>query len=199
MSLPRPPKTLPSKPTVVTLRRGLSLVRFYDPSWGGWDAHRFYGPLPDMRFDHHTPPCGIHPTRSVWYAATSLRGAVAEAFGRTGILDRSANVRVVRACVEGSVRVLDLVGVAVRSVGLTQEIAVTTNFLLCQAWARAFYDQYPPVEGIRWRGRQVGSICVALKDRVTMTHLSSEDYALTEPEIWPRIARAARDCRFRII
>ena len=199
MSLAYPPSTLSANPSLLTLRQGLGLVRFYDPSRGNWDAHRFYGPLFDMRFDHHEPPCGVHPVRSVWYAASSLRGAVSEAFGRTGILDRSSGVRIVKAEVVGQILVLDLLGVASRAVGLTQEIAATTEYRACQTWARAFYEQYSDIQGIRWRGRQVGSICVLLNDRASMSDLSADDFALTDPEIWPRVARAARDCAIKVI
>lgn len=143
MSLGSPPERLPTRPRILDLPVGLKLVRFFDPSRGRWAAHRFYGPLPDMRFDHHTPPCGLHPSRSVWYTAASLRGAVAEVFGRTGILDRGSRVRLVKATVRSQIPVLDLVGFAARAVGLTQEIAATTDYVGCQTWARAFYDQYP--------------------------------------------------------
>ena len=199
MSLGSPPDILPENPETLDLPVGLQLVRFFDPYRGRWDAHRFYGPLPDMRFDHHTPPCGLHPNRSVWYAAMSLRGAVAEVFGRTGILDRGSRVRLVQATIRSSIPVLDLVGLAARSVGLTQEIAATTDYVVCQTWARAFYDQYPNVQGIRWRGRQIGSLCIVLNDRTTMNHLTAEVLGLSEPEIWSRIARAARDCGVRIL
>ena len=123
MSLPAPPSTLPSNPRILDLPRGFRVIRFFDASRGSWDAHRFYGPIDDMRFDHQPPPCGVHPTRSVWYAATSLRGAVAEVFGRTGIVDRGADIRMVKATLWEPILILDLVGVAARAVGLTQEIA----------------------------------------------------------------------------
>lgn len=194
MSLPSPPDDLPDRPEILDLPAGLQLVRFFDPSRGPWNAHRFYGPLPDMRFDHHTPPCGVHPHRSVWYTSASLRGAVAEVFGRTGVLDRDSGIRLVKATLLGQISVLDLVGLAARAVGLIQEIAATTDYAQCQAWSRAFYDHYPNVQGVRWRGRQIGSLCVVLNDRAPMSRLSREEFGLSDPEIWPRLARAARDC-----
>ena len=135
----------------------------------------------------------------MWYTAASLRGAVAEAFGRQGFLDRAAGFRVIQAVVRDATPVLDLVGLAPRALRLTQEIAATTDYLACQHWARAFYDRYPEIRGLRWRGRQSGSLCVMLHDRADMNRLDGESWAMTDPAVWPRIARAARDCRLRVV
>lgn len=194
-----PPPRLPASPRILTLPPGLALFRFFDPDRGSWRARRRYGPIADMRFDHHPPPCRVHVDRSVWYAATSLRGAVAETFGRRGFLDRSAGTRLVAATVRGEVRVVDLVGVAARAVGLSQEISATSDFATCQQWARAFYDQYLETHGVRWRGRQSGSLCVALHDRADMDRLEGRSWPATDPEVWSRVARALRDCRLTVI
>ena len=108
----------------------------------------------DMRFDHHHPPLDDDAERSVWYASSSLVGALSESFGRLGFLDREAGRRVIVVRVARTIRLLDLVGVGARAVGLTQEVAATSDHATCQAWARAFYEQYPTLLGIRWRGRQ---------------------------------------------
>lgn len=194
-----PPRTLPPKPRILTLSPGLTLVRFFNPRRGGWSTQRRYGPLADMRFDHHSPPCRLHDRHAVWYAGASLLGAVAEAFGRQGAIDRAADLRVVKARVKGELRLLDLVGVAARAIGLTQEIAATTNYARCQQWARSIYAQLPGVHGIRWRGRQSGSLCVVLQDRAEMDRLDGESWAITDPVVWPRVARAARTCRLTIV
>jgi hypothetical protein len=56
------------------------------------------------------------------------------------------------------------------------------------------------VEGIHWRGRQAGSLCVVLTDRADMTKLDLlSDLEISEPVVWPRIVRAARECRLRIV
>lgn len=138
--------------------------------------------------------------RSVWYASTSLRGAVAEACGRLGFVDRGSGCKIVLARITRSIRVLDLVGVAARRLKLTQEIGTTTDYAFCQSYARAFYDQYPGIQGIRWRGREVGSINLVLNDRADMAALFPEvDEKIIHSDLWPRIARAARDCRLAIV
>jgi len=200
LSLPAPPAVLPEQPALHTLRAGDRLVRFYDPGRGPWRQPRTFGPLSDLRFDHHLPPPGSATSRSVWYAATSLLGALSESFGRLGVVDREAGRRVAVARVIAPIALLDLVGVGARSVGLTQEIAATTEYDRTQLWARAFYEQYVALHGVRWRGRQAGSICVVLNDRAGAAALALDaDHDLADREVWPRIARAARRCRLRVI
>jgi hypothetical protein len=194
-----PPNPVPP-PATTTLAVGTKLIRFYDPARGAWDAHRFYGPLSFMRFDHQLPPLGTSPDRSVWYASTALVGAVAESFGNAGVVDRACGRRVVVARAVGALTVVDLVGLAARRVGLTQEVGAATDYAKTQEWARAFYDQHPQLVGIRWRGRQSGSICFVLNDRTPMGLLALvSDHAINDPHVWPRVARAARRCSLRVI
>ncbi len=200
MSLPAPPAELPAQPAVHTLRPGVRLVRFYDGGRGPWHQPRAFGPLSDMRFDHHLPPLGDSPDRSVWYASSSLLGALSESFGRLGLVDRAAGRRVAVVRAAAPIPLLDLVGVGARRIGLTQEIAATTDYAGAQAWARACYERYPALHGIRWRGRQAGSICVVLTDRAPRTALGLEsDHDLADPAVWPRLARAARSCKLRVV
>jgi hypothetical protein len=199
LSLPSPPRVLPANPPVYELEPGNRLVRFYDPAYGPWDQQRAFGPLPGMRFDHHPPPLKLHLDRSIWYAATSLIGAVSEAFGDAGFIDPGSGRRICIASPRLSVRVLDLVGVAARVFGLDQRIGTDQESALCQEWARAFYDHYPELQGIRWRGRQAGSICIALNDRVEMDLLELVlDYDVVHPNIWPRIVDSARRAHLRL-
>lgn len=152
-----------------------------------------------MRFDHHVPPLAMSPDRSVWYAATSLLGGVCEAFGNLGVLDKGSGRRVCIASLRLSVPVLDLVGVAARVFGLDQRIGTERDVTVCQEWARSFYDHYPEIQGIRWRGRQAGTICVVLSDRVEMDLLDLvADSGIADPDVWVRIARAAHRARLRI-
>jgi hypothetical protein len=144
-------------------------------------------------------PLGEDPDRSVWYASLGLTGAVAEAFGG-GFVDKVAGHAIVVVRVVSPLRLLDLLGKAPRRFGLTQEIASTTNYACTQRWARAFYDTYEHLHGIRWRGRQSGSLCVVLTDRTPFTSLKrATDLPLSHPAVWPRIARAARECAIPIV
>lgn len=196
MALPEPEGAeLPEKPPEVELGVGRRLVRIFNPARGGWDRQRFFGPVKNMRFDHHPPPTRVHETYSVWYAASSLRGAVAEAFGRAGAIDRRVERRIIRAEVRRPLRLLDLLGVSARALGLTQEIAAGTQYELTRRWALQLYESYPFLHGMRWRGREVGSINYLLDDRASMERLEGRDWALGDPAVASRIARAAHDCR----
>ncbi|HWM94570.1 MAG TPA: RES family NAD+ phosphorylase [Thermoanaerobaculia bacterium] len=200
MTLPSPPADLPPRPRLYKLAQGDLLVRFYNPAHGGWDALRTYGPLHELRFDHHLPPPGSSTNRSVWYAATSVLGAVAEAFGNNGFIDRGSGRRICLVRVREPIVVLDLAGAAPRAFGLDQRIATSRDYTSCQAWARAFYEGYPGIFGLRWRGRQAGAVCFALNDRTDMGSLEAlVDRDVGDPEVWPRIVRAARRCRIRIL
>lgn len=199
MTLISPPVSI-SKPAIWTLEQGSKLIRFCDQTRGGWDAHRFYGPLPSQRFDHHAPPLCVSLDRSVWYAATSLVGAVAEAFGNLGVVDRACGRHVALVQIVRPLILMNLVGVSARRVGLTQEVGSSTDYAKTQEWARAFYDQCGTLMGIRWRGRQAGSICFVLHDRATMSDLALvSDHNISDPRVWPRIVKAARACSLSVI
>jgi hypothetical protein len=200
LSLPSPPPVLPVSPQLHELSPGRKLVRIYNPAHGPWHRQRFYGPLPEMRFDHQIHPPRESPDRSVWYAATSLTGAVSEAFGNSGFIDKRSGRHICVVNPRLSLSLLDLVGTSARAFGLDQRIGTERDYSLCQRWARTFYEQYPGIQGIRWRGRQAGSICVLLNDRVEMDLLALVvDYDISHPDVWHRIARAARRCKLRIV
>ena len=135
----------------------------------------------------------------MWYSAASLRGAVAEAFGRHGFVDRTAGYRIVKAVIQHEIPVLDFLGLAPRALQLTQEIAASTDYPTTQSWARAIYQSYRNIQGVRWRGRQSGSMCILLHDRANMAQLEAESWSVNDPIVWPRIARAARECRMKIV
>ena len=133
-----------------------------------------------MRFDHHPLPVGEAPGCSVWYAARSLTGV---ASGR----------RVCFVKLRTALTVLNLHEAAARAFGLDQRIGTAEDYESTQAWDRSFYGNYPEIHGIRWSGRQAGSICIVLNNRVSMDSLRLiEDRDIAHLSVWPRISRAAR-------
>ena len=200
LTLRAPPAVLSSRPRLHQLEPPTLLVRFYHPAHGPWYRQRAYGPLPEVRFDHHLPPSGAHQARSLWYASTSLIGALAEAFGSLGFVDKGSGRRVCLVRIRLPLSLLDLVGAGPRVFGLDQRLATSREYGRCQEWARAFYEAYPSIHGLRWRGREAGSLCCALNGRVDMASLALvADHDLGHPDVWPRIARAARRCHLRIV
>ena len=199
MTVKNPPKHI-EEPTVCKLPPGKVLVRFYNPARVSWRTPRHHGPIRDQRFDHHPRPRKDHAVHSVWYAGATLNGAVAEAFGRDGIVDCNADTRVCVVELTSPFRVVDLVGDGARYIGLDQEIGTTTNSPVTRAWARELYRQVPKLVGIRWTGRQVGSENVVLNDRADLSTLNLlHDYQIGEPKVWPRIMAAAYECRLEIV
>ena len=197
-----PPVPLPGPPRSFVLARGALLVRFYNPTHtAGAVDRRFFGPVPTARFDHHPPPLREHESESVWYAASNLRCAVAEAFGK-GVIDRQSNRRVALVEARRDLSLLDLMSVGMRRVGATQELARTTDYELTQEWARAFYGDraYRGLRGLRWRGRQIAAPCIVLTDRAARSVLRMrDDRPIADPAVWPRIAAAARACRVPVV
>ncbi len=198
--MPPAASELPENPPVRVVAPGQKLVRFYRPVHGPWDVRRSLGPLSRARFDHHQPPLGDDSERSVWYAARSLVGATAEAFGNLGFVDKGSDRRFAVVRARSPLRLLDLAGTAARAFGLDQRVGTSTAYEICQAWARAFYESYADLQGIHWRGRQAGSLCVVLTDRADISKLEVvTDDEISDPAVWPRVARAARRCRLRIL
>lgn len=201
-ALPLPPADL-SGGKRFTLSKCSYLARFYNPGRGPWNTLRHFGPMEDQRFDHHEPPKGKDKDEGVWYAGLTLKGAVAERFGRhPRIVDGNGPDRVVLLEVAAFVRVFDFVAAAARfaAPGMDQRIGTTTKYAITQQWARAIYQRRVDVAGIRWLGRQAGTINVALTDRADLSRLNVlHDYSIGDPAVWPRIATAATALNLTII
>jgi len=199
VSIPQPSTPLP-RPKVHPLPVGKKLVRFYNPLRQNWNTGRYYGPIRDQRFDHHPSPKGDSYPESVWYSSGSLIGAVAESFGRTGLLDQNCGRRICTVELSVPFDVVDFCGVGPRRLGLDQQICTTTNYRATQEWARALYLQFFDLVGIRWRGRQASSENVVLTDRADLaTLVLLSDHEISETAVWPRIANAARKCKIRTV
>ena len=122
-----------------------------------------------------------------------------QAVRRSSSTIRKSGRRICYVRLRISLTLLNLVGVAARALGLDQRIGTDRDYPLCQEWARAFYNHYPQIHGVRWRGRQAGSICVVLNDRVEMDLLELvADDDIAHPDVWPRIARTALRAHLRI-
>ena len=179
------------------------LIRFYRPARSPWNVPRAFGPIKRMRFDHHPPPKREHVAFGVWYAAGSLRDAVAETFGNLpGILDRFSGTNVCIVELSEPVDLVSLYGNGPRLLhrGLDHRIGTTTQYALTQKWARAIYEAFPDLMGIRWKGRQLGGETVVLTDRANFGALVLvEDYDISDSTVWPRIAAAAHYCSVKVV
>jgi hypothetical protein len=132
-----------------------------------WNAVRTFGPI--LRFDHHPPPRAEHPGYGIWYGASSPRGGLAEAFQSARVIDRRrgdphlTGLRFTRP-----LRLLDVSGIGKG----TWATRVGGNHALdsaahgrTQHWARTIYRAHEDLDGIIYRGRFAGSVCIVVTER----------------------------------
>ncbi|WP_243622805.1 RES family NAD+ phosphorylase [Rhodococcus sp. ARC_M6] len=145
-----------------------------------WNGFRGYGPL--LRFDHHPRPKADHAEFSIWYGASSPRGAFAEVFQGTRVIDRVDGAPYLSAvALDRPLELLDVGGFS----GGTWPIRLGCNRMLdsgphlrVQSWARAIHREYVNVDGIAYRGRFSGELCVALFERAADAFLSAPTMSL---------------------
>jgi len=75
-----------------------------------WSGLRTFGPI--LRFDHHPVPRGAHPDYGIWYGASTPRGALAEVFRSSRVIDRHrGNPYLTGLTFTRPVRLLDVSGI----------------------------------------------------------------------------------------
>ena len=134
-----------------------------------WNGMRTFGPI--LRFDHHPLPRAEHTTYGIWYGAASPRGGLAEAFQSARVIDRHhGDPYLTGLRFQRPLRLLDVSGIG----GSTWATRVGGNHALdstahsrTQHWARAIHRAHDNLDGIIYRGRLAGSVCVALAERAT--------------------------------
>ncbi|HEY5853872.1 MAG TPA: RES family NAD+ phosphorylase [Aldersonia sp.] len=129
-----------------------------------WDRLRTFGPV--LRFDPHPLPRKDHAHHGVWYGAVDVPGALAEAFQATRVIDTRARTPYLTAV--RFIRPLRLLDVAAHGSG-RWPTRVGGNFALstaahriAQHWARTIRAAHPDLDGLAYRGRFAGGLCVAL-------------------------------------
>ncbi|MDF3311642.1 RES family NAD+ phosphorylase [Rhodococcus sp. T2V] len=131
-----------------------------------WNGLRTFGPI--LRFDHHPTPRAEHPGYGIWYGASSPRGGLAEAFRSSRVIDRHrgdpylTGLRFIRP-----LRLLDVSGIGEG----TWATRVGGNHALdsaahgrTQHWARTIHRADDDLDGIVYRGRFAGSVCIAITE-----------------------------------
>ncbi|MDH6279981.1 RES family NAD+ phosphorylase [Prescottella agglutinans] len=161
----RPDEALVWRPTEITWRvhrtTGLHILP--------WKGLRSFGPL--LRFDHHPVPRNEHPDYGIWYGASSPRGALAEAFQSTRVIDRHrGDPYLTGLCFTRPLRLLDVSGIG----GAAWATRVGGNHALdsaphglSQHWARTVHRAHHDIDGIAYRGRFAGGPAVAVFERAS--------------------------------
>ncbi|MFC9980901.1 RES family NAD+ phosphorylase [Gordonia sp. NPDC127522] len=132
-----------------------------------WNGMRTFGPI--LRFDHHPLPRAEHPNYGIWYGASSPRGALAEAFQSARVIDRDrGDPYLTGLYAQRPLRLLDVSGIGggawATRVGGTHALDSAAHSR-SQHWARTIHRAHNDLDGIIYRGRFAGSVCVALVER----------------------------------
>jgi hypothetical protein len=194
--------TAPRPDELVNLEAGSQLVRIHllgGPYPCAWNEFRAYGPT-TSRFDHHTLPRRVHPSRSIAYLASgdiAFTTVLAEYFqdqaGYVGPIDRRRS-RPAATLIElaGPLTLLDLDSGWVTRASGNQAIR-TGPRSRSRDWARAIYRHHN-VDGLAYGSSVWGpGRCVALWDRAqrALPAAPVATRTLDDPSIAPAIAAAA--------
>lgn len=160
---------------VMLLRAGTRVARVHataGPHPAAWDDMRFFGPT-TSRFDHHTAPRRIHPTRSIaylTYSETRFVAALAEYFqdanGGVGPIDRSFRAPMHSQFeLASELLLLDLdSGWVTRAGGNAALVSGPRG--RSRQWSQAIYALYPDVAGLLYTSSVwAPGRCIALWDR----------------------------------
>ena len=145
--LPQPPETLPQ---IAPFLGTATLWRIQNAPEVRYRPY----PQPLYRFD---APRGEYP---VIYACASPIGTFAEVYGeRARRLGENDGARYLLQLVpRAPLPLLDLQDVRpLASLGLDQRISIGDDYPTCQAWARACWQGFPQIVGIRYRARKAGA------------------------------------------
>jgi hypothetical protein len=113
-----------------------------------WNGFRHFGPLRG-RFDPHLPPAQLQQ-RGVMYAADGLLTCLAEVFQARRRIDvQTAQPMLATFALTRDVPLLDLTGLWPTRAGASTAIHSGPR-PRAQAWARAIYDAFPEIEGVRY-------------------------------------------------
>lgn len=111
---------------------------------------RAFGPT-TARFDHHLPDPAGEPwdqTRAIQYVALDGLTPLAEVFQDTRVIDRTARSSwLVAYELAEDLALLDLTGTYPTRAGASMLINCGSR-PRARAWSRAFYDAYPPIQGL---------------------------------------------------
>ena len=167
--LPSPPWRFAVSAIVQLLPAGTRLWRIYfrGRHAASWGSFRAFGPTAS-RFDHHTRPKRVHPSRKILYATNgphAIETALAEVFQDTSHIDRHTDKpRLAAFELTADVELLDTGGKwPVRAGG---GMAINSGSRRrAQDWSRAIYRNYSAIEGIAYPSSLTNEPCVALYER----------------------------------
>ncbi|TQC42720.1 RES domain-containing protein [Rhodococcus sp. WS4] len=168
-----------------------------------WNELRTYGPV--LRFDPHPLPRGDHPGHGVWYGATDVHGALAEAFQATRTIDRLQDAPYLTGLHPArELRLLDVGGFGAgrwsTRIGGTFALYSAPHGIT-QRWARTIAAAHPRLDGLLYRGRFSSGPCAALfptaADAFPVRPATSN--RLAHPGLQRRLAAAAEALGYTLV
>ena len=137
-------------PEVRTVPAGSVIWRVYHR--GGlhptnWRDFRYVGPI-DARFDHHDGDEPARQDRAVLYGADHPATCLAEVFQKTRVINRwHKDPWLVGFETRNPTRLVDLTGTFPTRAGASMGL-MTGPRSVSRAWARAFHDAWPEIQGL---------------------------------------------------
>jgi len=191
-------------PAVRALSRGSTLWRIYYR--GGthpvaWNRFRRWGPAPNLRFDHHSPPPRLQ-TRAVMYGAVLAPTCFAEVFQHTRTIERSRSQPwLVGFRLTRDVRLLDLTGNWPTRAGASMALA-TGRRDRARRWSSRIYEDYSAIEGL-WYGSSMDANrpAVVLYERAqsALPSRPALHRAIADPALDPLVAAAALRFNYLVV
>jgi hypothetical protein len=129
----------------------------------------------------------------VLYLADDLRCALAEGFQEEPLeVAICPNVRATWARLQHAAKLLDITGDGVMYIGAVGTLASGDEpRRRTQRWARAIYEDYGDLSGIRYRAAYQGGLAVAVWETAPVAvAVPGQDRALIERGVWDRVVIA---------
>ena len=137
-------------PETRALDQGTIVWRIYNRGGanpGAWNRFRHWGPVPNMRFDPHSPP-PREQSRGVLYGALRVYTCFAEVFQDTRTIERArSRPWLVAFELARAVPLLDLSGTWPTRAGASMALSSGPRDR-ARAWSLRIYEDYPKVEGL---------------------------------------------------
>lgn len=165
-----------------------------------WNGFRHFGPVPDVRFDHHASPTG-QQSRGIIYAAVRVYTCVAELFQVARVIERADNQPwLVGFELTRSVALLDLTGTWPTKAGASMALCSGRRDR-ARAWSLRIYEDYPSIEGLYYpSSMDANQPAVTLYERArdALPALPIFHRALADPMLNGAVATAASRFNYRL-
>lgn len=186
------------------LSAGTPLWRLYSRRGAhprAWNVFRSYGPLADMRFDHHEEPVR-EQARGILYAASLGPICVAEFFQADRTIDRfGGEPWLVGFSVRRAITLLDLTGTWPTQAGASMALSSGVR-ARARRWSRTIYEAYPRIDGLWYPSSMYGNkAAVALYERADDAPGPAPFFhmPLSAPALYVPLSHIARQIGYRLV